>query len=381
MRHHTHIHLRLCLQYHIAAFLSENKFNAVRLPVMVSHILNNTVPNRGMVNVFSNQAVSVKSYLALLQSIVKALQFRRIGVLISVHTLTDTDTGGLWYSDDISEDAFLESYDILARTLCSREYWNVIGLDLKNEPHKATWGSGKPDDFRIGASRLTAHMLKRCSQWLSFVEGLNYRPHDVMIDGKKFTYNDWYGGGLQDVKDAPLEVATPHKIVWAPHYYTSAVFVQPYFYGGGTLDAAKRTLNKFVELSDTALARRVSATMYDMFGYLVGETPQYAVVLGEFGGIYAHDEHPQHTIQRTVDANVNEMLTRGYAGGFLWSLNPESKYQYVSADKGSPAATFEEGLLENDWLTVNRAYLTAVAPLDKLPHLRRLPCFTSSHSA
>uniref|UniRef100_K3XCI2 Glycoside hydrolase family 5 domain-containing protein n=1 Tax=Globisporangium ultimum (strain ATCC 200006 / CBS 805.95 / DAOM BR144) TaxID=431595 RepID=K3XCI2_GLOUD len=94
-------------QYHVAEFLSINKFNAVRLPLMVHHILSNTVPNKGMINSYSNQAVSIKNYMALLKSIVKVLQFRRIGVLISMHTLTDDDSGGLWYNDDVSEEDFL----------------------------------------------------------------------------------------------------------------------------------------------------------------------------------------------------------------------------------------------------------------------------------
>ncbi|TYZ58322.1 hypothetical protein PybrP1_000020 [[Pythium] brassicae (nom. inval.)] len=361
--------------YQVASFLSTNSFNAVRLPVMVRHVLNNTIPNRSMINTHTNHAVSVKDYRSLLQSIVKVLQYRRIGVLISLHTLTETDSGGLWYNDDVSEAAFLESFDILTSLLCSSEYWNVLGLDLKNEPHFATWGSGKPHDFRLGAARLAERMLKGCPRWLAFVEGLNYRTHDLDIDGERFVYSDWYGGGLQDAAAAPLEFRAEHKVVWAPHYYTSAVFVQPYFYGGGTPDTDARTLRGYVELSDAALRRRVGATMHDMFGFLTEKEPRYAVVLGEFGGLYARDEHPRRTIQRTVDATVAEMMTSGYAGGFAWSLNPESKYQYVAADKGSPAAAFDEGLLGPDWLTANSPFLKALEPLDALPHLRKFPCF------
>lgn len=368
-------------QYHIASFLATNNFNTVRLPVMVDHILKNAKPNKGMINAFTNQALVVKDYLSLLKSIIKVLQFRRIGVLISVHTLTSTDNGGLWHNEDISEADFLQSYDILTSTLCTNEYWNVVGLDLKNEPYKAKWGSdSKPEsDFRRGAALLAERMLTGCPQWLAFVEGLNYKSHDVVIDGENVTYSDWYGGGLQDVKAQPLELSASHKIVWAPHYYTSAVFVQPYFYeeDEGTIDPDTHVINGFVELSDKKLKDRVAGTMEDMFGYLVDEEPQYAVVLGEFGGIYARDAHPKRTIQRTVDYNVQVMLERGYAGGFLWSLNPESKYQYVSADTGSPVATFDEGLLQRDWLTANSAYLEAVKPLDALPDLRKFPCFPS----
>lgn len=156
------------------------------------------------------------------------------------------------------------------------------------------------------------------------------------------------------------------------------MFLQPYFYGdAGTVDPDTRVINGFVELSDKKLQSRVAGTMEDMFGYLVDDEPQHAVVLVEFGGIYARDAHPERTIQRTVDGNVQVMVERGYAGGFLWSLNPESKYQYVSAETGSPVITFDEGLLESDWLAANSAYLAAVKPLDKLPDLHKFPCFPS----
>lgn len=366
------------MQYHIASFLSANKFNAVRIPLMIDHILKNSVPNRKMMNQYSNQAVSVKNYMSLLKSIIEVLQFRRIGVLISLHTLNDDDTGGLWYNDAISEDDFLDAVDILTTNLCSAKYWNVMGLDVKNEPFDATWGTDDDTDFRLGAAKIANRMLDACPNWLAFVEGLNYKQHTVVINGKKITYSDWYGGGLQDVRDSPIKVSAAHKVVWAPHYYTSAVFVQPYFYDGGTVDPDTMELDDFVELSDKALKTRVEATMTDMFGYLVDEQPQYALLLGEFGGLYAGDKHPKKTIRRTVDYTIDTMLAQGYAGGFAWSLNPESKYQYCSADTGSRVATYEEGLLQLDWLTVNAEYLAAVAVMDALPDLKRFPCFLAA---
>jgi endoglucanase len=344
---------------------------------MIDHILKNTVPNRKMINRYSNQAVSTKNYMSLLKSIIQVLQFRRIGVLISMHTLVDGDTGGLWYNDEISEKAYLSAIDTLTTNLCSPDYWNVMGIDVKNEPFDATWGTDDETDFRLGAARITERMLKGCPKWMGFVEGLNYKSHDIDIDGEAFTYNDWYGGGLQDAHKYPIKLSTPAKIVWAPHYYTSAVFVQPYFYDGGTVDPDTQELHDFVELSDKVLETRVDATMTDMFGYLVDESPQYAMLLGEFGGLYAGDKHPQKTIQRTVDCTISTMLARGYAGGFAWSLNPESKYQYCSADQGGRTATFEEGLLELDWLTTNAEYLHALKAMDTLPDLRQFPCFSS----
>ncbi|KAJ0393415.1 hypothetical protein P43SY_005992 [Pythium insidiosum] len=107
-----------------------------------------------IVNQSQNRALQLSSYLASMKSIIRALGHRRISVLISLHTLTTDLAGKLWYSNSIPEDWFLSAVDVLTTHLCNSDYWNVIGLDLKNEPADATWGDGSPKDFRIGAEHL-----------------------------------------------------------------------------------------------------------------------------------------------------------------------------------------------------------------------------------
>jgi endoglucanase len=131
----------------------------------------------------------------------------------------------------------------------------------------------------------------------------------------------------------------------------------------------------YIELSDKKLKLRVEGTMKDMFGYLLQDKKKYAVVLGEFGGLYASDKHPNKTTQRTVDYTVQVMVEENYAGGFMWSLNPESKYQYIAADTGSMKAVYPEGLLQDDWLNVNEKFLNALKPMDQLRDLKKFPCF------
>ncbi|DAZ99518.1 TPA: hypothetical protein N0F65_005390 [Lagenidium giganteum] len=361
--------------YQIATFLSENEFNAVRLPVCADFLLTNKTPNTNLINKQTNRAIQLTNYMTLLQSIVKVLQYRNIGVLVSMHTLTATEIGSLWYSETFTEDDFLDSIDALTDGLCSHEYWNVMGVDLKNEPYKATWGTSDTTDFRTGAQRIANRMLKGCPQWMGFVEGLNYKSHTVDIGGESFTYNDWYGGGLQDVAQYPLKFGVAEKVVWAPHYYTPAVFPQLYMYGGGTRDTSDQTLKAFVELSDRELKERINGTMYDMFGYLASKDGP-ALLLGEFGGLYTTDLHPNKTTRRCTDFTMELAIENGYAGGFMWSLNPESKYQYNPASVGGPVATFPEGLMDADWMTTNSMYLEGLTALNKLPNLRRFPCFS-----
>ncbi|ETW08888.1 hypothetical protein H310_01382 [Aphanomyces invadans] len=340
----------------LAAFLAANKFNAVRLPVCIQSILRNTKPAKSLVNVESNRALDLTNYMTMLQSIIKVLAFRRIGVLISLHTLTTMQSGGNWYSDalGVSKADFLEAVDILTQSLCTNEYWNVMGLDAKNEPHEATWA-----EFAEGATIIGNRMLEGCPNWSIYVEGVNDGTKSVTIDGTAFKYFDWWGGGLQQARANPVTLQTPHKVVYAPHYYNTGVFPQPYLYGpGGVRD----------ELDDQTLKRRIQGTSFDMFGH-VNKRQTDAVVMGEFAGLYATDAHPLKTTKRVTDLLIEIMLEEKYAGGFMWSLNPESAYQY----NPSPGH-YTEGLLLDDWLTPNAVFLKGLAAMDAFPDLRMLPC-------
>ncbi|KAH7462620.1 uncharacterized protein KRP23_13638 [Phytophthora ramorum] len=113
-------------------------------------------------------------------------------------------------------------------------------------------------------------------------------------------------------------------------------------------------------------------TMDKMFGYLIEKTPNTAMVMGEFAGLYSKDAHPLKTTKRTTDYTIEVMLKAGYAGAYMWSLNPESAYQYNPADT---YGTFTEGLLEDDWLTPNKEFVTGIGALDVMENLQRFPCF------
>jgi endoglucanase len=361
--------------YQIASFLADNNFNAVRLPLCVTWILTNQEPLSSLINTAENRAISVKNYISLLKSIIKVLAFRNIGVLLSMHTLTSTDSGGLWYSDDVSEDDFLDAVDTLTSNLCSETYWNIMGIDVKNEPSKATWGDGSDTDFHAGAKKIANRMLDGCSNWMGFVEGIN-ADHTVTIDDTEYDYYDWYGGGLQDAADYPLTFSTENKVVYAPHYYTPAVYPQAYFYDGGTQDS-NGAIADYVEIDDSTLKARIKATMADMFGFLADDNSS-ALLLGEFGGLYSKDVHPELTTQRCTDLSMEVIVESGWAGGFVWSLNPESAYQYNPADT---YGTFTEGILDDDWLTANSDFLKGMTALDDLANLRMMPCFEVEESS
>ena len=355
--------------YEIAAFLARNKFNSVRLPISVTGVLTNAAPDRRLINMKTNRAIPSDTYFGMIKGIVRALAFRRITVLISIHTLTATDNGPLWYSDQVPLSDVYKAYDLLTEELCKDDYWNILGLDLKNEPHQGTWGDNSATDFRKGASDLGRRMLKGCPNWLAFVEGIN-TAHEVNIDGESISYFDWWGAGLQLAHEKPVDVGTADKIVYAPHYYNPSVYPQAYMYGTGGTSSGSGMIRNYVELDDATLKARVVGTATDAFGYLA-EVQDAAIIMGEFGGIYERDAHPEFTSQRVVDDMIALMKTKGFAGGYVWSLNPEGAFEFNPADK---IGFFTEGILKDNWQEVNKAYLFALRVLDDMDDLQKFPC-------
>ncbi|KAF0683582.1 Aste57867_24348 [Aphanomyces stellatus] len=357
--------------YAIANFLSDNKFNSVRLPLCVQNILENKPLKYDIVNRVTNRALDLTSYISLLQSVVKGLGYRSISVLISMHTLDIMNEGGsLWHSAGTTEDQFLTAIDMLTKNLCTDDYWNILGIDVKNEPSAGSWGDGTETDFKAGAERIAARMLRGCPKWMAFVEGIN-QQHDIILDGEEYGYYDWFGGGLHPAKKLPPTFNTPNKLVYAPHYYTPAVFPQYYLFSGGKVNRATNAIIGYEELPTPQLKGRVKSTMNDMFGFL-NDHKGPAVLLGEFAGLYTKDAHPKKTTQRCTDLTIEVVVEEEYAGAYMWSLNPESAYQYNPADT---PGNFIEGLLEDDWRTANKPFLNAMKGLDKLKDLKPMPCF------
>jgi len=88
----------------------------------------------------------------------------------------------------------------------------VIGADLRNEPHRASWGEGGAD-WAAAAERAGNAILATGSEWLIVVEGVQ-------------TYRDasyWWGGNLQGVADRPVELDRADKLVYSAHAYSPEV--------------------------------------------------------------------------------------------------------------------------------------------------------------
>ncbi|KAF4127653.1 hypothetical protein GN958_ATG23139 [Phytophthora infestans] len=268
------------------------------------------VPESSLISTAEDRAISTKNYMSLLTSV---LACRQIGVLLSLHTLTTTDNGGLWYSESITQ----------TEDICSKTFWNVIGLDLKNERYKGTWMNCKSSDFREGAQTLETGCLRAVETGRS-----SLRESTLLTS-------------CQLMKPSTLSTigiaVACRRLTSIRHICTVA--------DNGALD-------EYVDQSNSMLANHISATMDNVFGFIVDNTSA-ALLLGAFCGLYATDLHFELTTKRCTDYSIDIIVENGWAGGFVWSLNPESTYTYNPADT---YGTFTEDIIKDDLLTANSEF-------------------------
>lgn len=182
----------------------------------------------------------------------------------------------------------------------SKEYENIWGIDLFNEPHKLSWR-----EWRDASNRATQEILTINPKILSVVEGVNSFNTE---NGGYWTY---WGENLTEASRLP--VAGPKsRIVYSPHVYGPSVAWQQYF-------------------SDPTFPKNMEKIWDVHFGYMIEKG--YPIFIGEWGGRYTEVD------KIWQDAFVDYLIKRGIKSWYYWSWNANS------GDTG--------GVLLDDWKTVN----------------------------
>ena len=156
--------------------------------------------------------------LVIFDRVVDALTSEGILVVLDNHTsradwCCDTfDGNGLWYRDDANEaDRYDEQHWLAHWRFMARRYAGnprVIGAELRNELRAAnglhpTWGDGDHrTDWHRAAQLGGDAVLGIAPQWLVFVGGLEWSQH------------------LEGVRDTPIALSVPNRLVYAPHEYS-----------------------------------------------------------------------------------------------------------------------------------------------------------------
>lgn len=300
-------------QRNYAAILADVQalgYNLVRIPFSSESIQPGHRPSG--IDERANPTLHGLTSLEVLDRIVDECHRVGLKVILDHHRISPWDVPSLWYDRSYSEDRWIADWVRLAQRYRGDDA--VIGFDLQNEPYGATWGTGDPaTDWRRAATRAAKAILAVNPRLLIFVQGIG-RYHGV-------TY--WYGGELQDVATAPIQLPVAGRLVYSPHEYGPSVYPQPWFF----------TPDYPSNLPDVWIRH---------WGFIVtrGIAP---VVVGELGA-----PDTGYDVGGTWQRTFLSFLDQHQIGFISWALNPSSP------DTG--------GIFDDSWETVNAARQALYAP-------------------
>lgn len=224
-----------------------------------------------------------------------------------------TTANGLWYDDKHSETDWVNDWVTLAQRYADNP--TVIGADLHNEPYNGTWGDGGATDWARAAERAGNAILAVNPNLLIIVEGIG------VYDNQYY----WYGGNLMGVKDRPIVLNVPNRVVYSPHDYANSFYPQPWF-------------------SDADFGAALPGVFNKAWGYIYedGIAPIY---LGEFGtGL----TDPKDLIWFGA---ITSYLSGGSGMGWTyWAWNANS--------------VVTSGILSEDWTTVEPTKMVYLKPIE-----------------
>ncbi|MEM8546392.1 MAG: glycoside hydrolase family 5 protein, partial [Cyanobacteria bacterium P01_H01_bin.119] len=196
-------------------------YNTIRLPFSVQALRSQNISGVDFNN-GSNRDLQGKTPLEVMDLVIQEAERQGLWILLDSHRLNDYRIPQLWYGDGFTEADWIGTWELLARRY--RNQANVIGADLKNEPHgSASWGTGDlSTDWRLAAERAGNAIQAINPDWLIVVEGVQNNVPGQQLD-------HWWGGNLEGVRNHPVRLSQPNKLVYSPHEYGAGVHNQPWF--------------------------------------------------------------------------------------------------------------------------------------------------------
>ncbi|GJF13669.1 hypothetical protein NGTWS1803_25400 [Mycolicibacterium cyprinidarum] len=291
-------------------------FNTIRLAYS-SEMLHTTKAPSG-IDLYKNPDLAGLSSLEVMDKIIGYAGEIGMRVILDHHRSSagaGPNGNGLWYEGSYTEAAWIADWKMLAQRYANDP--TVIGADLHNEPHNGNWGGGGAKDWAAAAERAGNAILGVNSNWLMFVEGVE------TYQGQSY----WWGGNLMGVKDRPIVLDVPNRVVYSPHDYPNSVYAQPWFQ---TANFGAALPDKFEQAWGYIYEQNIAPIYIGEFGTNLTDPKDviwYEAITSYISGDFDNDG----TID--IPAGTQDMSWT------FWSWNPNS------SDTG--------GILANDWNTVN----------------------------
>lgn len=302
-------------------------FNTIRLPFSTDMLHSTAAP--GGIDYSRNPDLQGLTPLQVMDRIVDYAGQIGLRIILDHHRSeagSGASANGLWYDGQHSEAQWVSDWQMLATRYADKP--QVIGADLHNEPYNGTWGGGGATDWAAAAERAGNAIGTVNPNWLIFVEGVG------TYQGQSY----WWGGNLMGVKDRPIQLDVPGKLVYSAHDYPNSVYPQSWFQG-----------------SD--FPANLPAKFDQMWGYIYKQNIA-PVYVGEFGTKLSDPKDAPwlQALTAYLGGDLDNNGTRDIAAGktgvswTYWSWNPNS------GDTG--------GILADDWTSVNRNKLAYLTPIE-----------------
>jgi endoglucanase len=304
--------------------IKQTGFNVIRIPFSMQTLTKGKEVSSVADYIGSNRELKDKSPIEVLDALILEANVQGLMIILDNHSQADQGyRNDLWYGQaGYTEDDWVEMWKSLA--IRYKNSPNVVGFDLKNEPHgKATWGDGSATDFRRAAERAGTAIQEVNPNPLIIVEGIE----NQVAGGQKLS-GHWWGGNLEGVRNNPVRLPVANKVVYSPHEYGPEVSPQPW-------------------LTSKNLEKNLLDRWSKGFGY-IHDQKIAPILVGEFG---AKDFSTKTISGRWMKAFTDYMGKKGMSWTY-WAWNPGS------GDTG--------GLLTPDLVTLEKKKMPTILNLIKV---------------
>ena len=288
------------VESYVAFLAARSRFNAVRLPLSASLILQSA-------GLRVSSAACGAQYagwtpLQVLDDVIGRLERAGILVMLDMHAASSAQGANEATWCGLPEEScephgagadthpVFRAWGVLARRYCSRP--SVVFADVFNEPYGHTWGS-----WAVFVRAIGARILATCPRWIVVAQG---------VGGSGFWWGENVGGHVSD----PIELPLPHRLVLSPHSYGHNP-AMPY-------------------MSHPDFPRNLPAEWERLWGYVPNATGT-PLLLGEWGGRWddSRDEGSLRGLSAASTAAWQGQMAaylawRGDVGSFYWTLNDNS---------------------------------------------------------